>query len=216
MSDVNVQLVREFFEFNSFRVMTYWQQDMERPRATEHGLQLFVENGATSSTRKPDFVLRAGDISEIRRALVEVRAWHADRFYASVIESNPVLFEVAGEESRMRAQQEFGTDDFDTILVISELPSSPDARDRSVALLQQGGIGHIIEFPAILQDLLDKVNPYVSYAPSHTLQTLRLLKRYDLLRWQQLEFPFNVEAPGPAVAPDVVTLDTEDDRAENP
>ena len=71
MSDVNVQLVREFFELNGFRVMTYWQHDTVRPRAPDHGLQLFVENGAPVGARPSEFVLQPGDVAGVTHALVE-------------------------------------------------------------------------------------------------------------------------------------------------
>ena len=214
MSDVTVQLVREFFELNAFYVMTYWLHDTVRARATEHGLQLFVENTAPAAGRTLDFVLRAGDAPAIPRALVEVRAWHADRFYPSVIESNPVLLEVAQEESRTRARQVFGEADIPIILVISELPASPEPRQRSIRLLQDAGIDHVLEFPTILHEILDRINANVSYAPSHTLQTLRLLKRYDFIRHQQLEFPFPTEPPLAPLAPPIET--TQDPDEENP
>lgn len=207
MSDVNVQLVREFFELNGFRVMTYWQHDTVRPRAPDHGLQLFVENGAPVGPRPSEFVLQVGDVAGVTHALVEVRAWHADRFYASVIQSNPVLFEVASEESLARARDALGSPDLCTILVVSELPMSGEARRRAVALLEDGGISHIIEFPTVLHEILSKISAGVSYAPSHTLQTLRLLKRYGFVRRQQLEFKFPTEPPVPPVGPPVDTAD---------
>ncbi len=206
MSDVNVQLVREFFELNGFRAMTFWQHEPTGSRGADHGFQLFVENIAPDSTRQPEFLLRSTDIAGLGRALVEVRAWHGDRVYASVIEANPVLLEVAGEESLLRARQVFDTDDFRTILVISELPASLDARQRSLDLLRRSGLDHVIEFPTILSDMLDTLSPFVSYAPSHTLQTLRLLKRYQLVRHQQLELPFPTEPPLPQNRPEVETV----------
>jgi len=208
MSDVNIQLVREFFELNGFRVMTYWQHDHVKAHTVDHGLQLFVENTTAAPSRQADFVLKSGDMASISRAIVEVRAWHADRLYASLIESNPVLFQVANEESQARARHVFDCDTFDVILAISELPASPEPRQRAVQLLQQSRIDHVIEFPMILQDLLEKISPNVSYAPSTTLQTLRLLKRYDFIRYQQLEFPFLVDLPAPAITPHV-TMDVE-------
>jgi len=205
MSDVNVQLVREFFELSMFRVMTRWQHDSLRARGADHGFQLMVENAGGVSTVEPGFVLRVGEVTALSRALVEVRAWHADRMYASLIEPNSALFDVASEESVNQARQFFGTDDFKKVLVISELPSSAEARQRSVSLIEQAGIDHLIEFPTILRDILDRINPHVSYAPSHTLQTLRLLKRYNFVKFQQLEFPFPTEAPVSASGPAVET-----------
>ncbi|HNR35914.1 MAG TPA: hypothetical protein PKO36_12090 [Candidatus Hydrogenedentes bacterium] len=212
MSDISVQLVRDFFEVNAFHVMTYWQHDTTRARGLEPGLQLFVENTAPlqESARTGDFILRMGDVSSLPRAVVEVRAWHADRFYASVIEANPVLFEVAQEASLERARQIFGCVDVPSILVISELPASFEPRQRAIALLQQGGLSHVIEFATILQELVERINAYVSYSPSHTLQTLRLLKRYGLIRRQQMEFAFPLEAPVSPSPPLVETVEEPD------
>lgn len=198
MSDVNIQLVREFFELNAFHVMTCWQHDSGSSRGTDQGLQLLVHNTAAAEAQEPPFVLRPGDAASLDQAIVEVRAWHADRLYASVIESNPVLFEVANEESRTRARTVFGSDTFKTVLVVSELPAFQETRQRSVALLEQSGIDHVLEFPTVLHELLDKVSAGISYSSSITLQTLRLLKRYDFIRYQQMEFPFSSEPPAPA------------------
>ncbi len=208
MSDVSVQLVRDFFEVNAFHVMTYWQHDAVRARGIEQGLQLYVENTAFGSEAHPcDFVLRVGDVSALPRAVVEVRAWHADRFYASLLESNPVLFDVAKPASVERARHVFGCLDVPTVLVISELPASPEPRQRAIAVLRQGGISHVLEFATVLQELVGRINAHVSYSPSHTLQTLRLLKRYGLIRRQQLEFAFPLEAPVPSSPPSVDTAD---------
>lgn len=195
MSDVNVQLVREFFELNSFRVMTHWQQDHIRSRVTERGLQLFVENAAPPAMSPPGFLLRVNEAAALHRAVVEVRAWHADRMYASIVDTNPVLLDVGNEETRALGRSFFGADDFTTVLVIGELPASSETRERALTALRQGNIGHIIEFPTILFELLEKVHPSVSYSSSVTLQVLRLLKRYDFIRYQQLELPFPTEPP---------------------
>ena len=207
MSDATVQIVREFFEFNGFHVMTHWQHDTARSRGSEHGIQLYVENTAAVIERTLDLVLRVGDIPAVSRALVEVRGWHTERFYASVIESNPVLLEVAGEAARARARQVFGVPNVKSILVISELPALSEPRQRAIDVLREGGVDHVIEFPTILHEIIDKLNAHVSYAPSQTLQTIRLLKRYDFIRRQQLEFPFSAEGPSEAQTPRIETAE---------
>lgn len=195
MADVNIQLVREFFELNLFAVLTNWQRDTLRLRGADSGLQLFVENVNPALPRALDFVLSPVDLCSIERALVEVRAWHAERFYPSVVDSSPVLAQFVSEDSLSFAREIFGSRPFTTILVISELPASSEPRARSIDLLESAGIGHIIEFPSILRDLLEKVSMHENYTPSPTLQILRLLKRYKLVRNQQLEFAFLNEAP---------------------
>lgn len=211
MSDVNVQFVREFFELNGFRTMTFWQHDRVRARASEPGLQLFVENISPSPTRDLDFVLHIGDSTVIERALVEVRPWHADRLYASIIEDNSILFEVAGEDSISRARQVFGNDTFSTILVISELPSSPESRQRALALFEKSNVSHLLEFPTVLHEVIQKISPNVSYSPSYTLQTIRLLKRYDFIKRQQLEFSFHNEPLLTSAPPRMDLLETDED-----
>jgi hypothetical protein len=193
MSDTNLQLVREFFELNLFRVLTNWQQDAWRQFGGEPRLQLFVENAAAPTGAEPEFVLHPHSVGRVERAVVEVRAWHGDRFYPSLIESNPVLSDFVQEEALAFARSVFDGRPFHTILVLSELPAGADQRTRSMQLLQEAGIHHIMEFPAILQDLVDKVSINGNYTASVTLQTLRLLKRYKLIRNQQMEFAFRPE-----------------------
>ncbi|MFO7974320.1 MAG: hypothetical protein R6V12_06780 [Candidatus Hydrogenedentota bacterium] len=203
MADVNLQLVREFFELNMFAVLTNWQRESLRQRASDSSLQLFVENINPTVSHELDVVLSPVDLCLIERALVEVRAWHADKFYSSVVESNPVLWQFVSEESLAYARDIFGSRPFRSILVISELPNSPEPRARSVQLLQEAGIDHVLEFSNVLRGLLDKVSMHENYTASTTLQTLRLLKRYRLVRNQQLEFAFLNEPPIVEPAPPV-------------
>lgn len=211
MSDVNVQLVREFFELNLFQVMTNWQQGT-RFRPGENSGQLFVRNTAPGMPRDLPFLLGAGDITSLERAAVEIRAWHGDRFYPSVIEANPVLYGFVSDESLALAGEVFDRLPFTTILVVSELPAGPELRSRSLSLLQKTGIGHVIEFPDILRELVMRVDESGHYPASQTLQTVRLLKRYRLIRNQQMEFAFSVEAPVPSVPARVDTSDVADEE----
>jgi hypothetical protein len=208
MGDVNVQLVREFFELNLFHVLTNWQQAARRFRPGEHGGQLFVQNTAADAARELPFLLHPTDMSAIERAVVEVRAWHADRFYPSVIDANPVLYEFVSEDSLALASEIFTRQPFSTILVVSELPASPELRQRSLDRLRSTGIEHVIEFPLILRDIINRLDANGNYPASETLQTLRLLKRYKLVRNQQMEFAFTNEAPPSERQPIVDTSPT--------
>lgn len=200
MSPVNLQLVREFFELHTFRVLTNWQHDT--PRASEATVQLFVENGQPEPERPLDTLLRLEDIPMIQRAVVDVRAWHGDRFYASVVENNPILTQFAQQASKEQAAAIFGADaGIKTVLVLSELPAAPEQRARTLAKFAESPVDHVIEFPTILHGLLEKVSAGGDYGASPTLATLRLLKRYRMVRNMQLEFMFRGEriaraAPG--------------------
>lgn len=184
-----MQLVREFFELNRFYVLPHWRHE-ELSESPENTSLLFVEQSHPEAAVTPDFVLQPGQVATLRRAVVEVRAWHGDRFYASVVESNPILGRVASPEVRALAESVFGAPDFQTVLVISELSASPKPRQRAVELLQGYGMDHVAEFPMILGEILNRLSVQGNYAPSQTLQTMRLLKRYHFIRRQQMEFLF--------------------------
>jgi len=189
-----MQLVREFFELRLFHVLTHWQHEGVLPRTADTTSLLFIEHTSPETGRAPGFVLAADEVTRLHRAVVEVRAWHADRFYASVIENSTALSHEPGSETRQLGRAVFG-DEFTTVLVLSELPASAAPRDKALQLLRERGIGHVIEFPVLLADMLDRVSAHGNYAPSQSLQTMRILKRYGLVRRQQLEFPFAAPAP---------------------
>ena len=200
-----MQLVREFFELNLFHVLTHWQHAELVPRGADPASLLFVEHASPAAQPAPEFLLRPEDLPAIERAVVEVRAWHGDRFYASTIESNPVFGHLVSDETRALADSVFGGAPHVSILIISELPVSAEPRERAVQQLRNLGIGHLLEFPTLLADMLERIHPQGNYAPSQTLQMMRILKRYHLIRRQQLEFSFAADAPEPAVPPSVDT-----------
>ncbi len=215
MSDVDTQLVREYFELLHYRVLTHWQHDAHLPRVADAGTLLFIEHAESPDWETSEFLLRAADTPRLRRAIVEVRAWHGDRFYPSVVENSATLAHAGSKEVRQVAATIFGGRPATNVLVVSELPKTREQRDRTLALLRERGIEHVLDFPTLLGDLLQRLNPQGQYAPSPTLQALRLIKRYHFLRRQQLEFSFPGEAPPPvrpvpiATTPDPMPDDSE-------
>lgn len=208
MSDVNLNIVREFFELNGFRVMARWDHEQSRASSADQGIQLYVVNTATAEIDR-GFVLTAAELRGVTQGLVEIRAWHSDRFYPSVIESSAALRRIVEEDSLGQASDHFQSHDFVTILVISELPASRDQRARSVELLRQIGVDHVLEFPTILQDMLDRINVNTNYPASPTLQLLRLLKGYRFIQNQQLELAFPTEPRQPTRLPNLETTELE-------
>ncbi len=214
MNDLNLQIVREFFELYLYRVLTHWQHD-EIPKLSDFTSLLFIEHASPMGPREElGFVLQPEDMPHLGRAIVEVRAWHADRFYASVVEASPILGHVAFDVTRELGRSVLGTPEFATVLVISELPASPGPKNRSVALLREYGIDHILEFSTVLREMVNRVSPHGNYAPSQTLQTMRLLTRYSLLRQQQLEFAFPSQPPEPPASADIEATVPEDSPSD--
>ena len=215
MSDLNMQIVREFFELRLYHVLTHWQHDDQAPRSADPGTLLFVEPRHTENEALPDFLLQREHLGHIPRSVVDIRAWHGDRFYPTVVEANPILGRVASPETQDLGQSIFGTDEFNTLLVISELPQSHDPRQRALACLQDLGLDHVIEFPTLLTDMIQRITPHGHYTASPTLQLLRLLKRYDFIKRQQMEFPFSVEPREFKVVPNVEATTVEAEREDD-
>lgn len=193
MAGIDLQIVREFFELNHFKVATRWPQH-DPQGAGDGGVQLYVQNAGAVDPQPAETELHPSRVRAIGNALVEVRPWHTDRFYASLIDGNPVLTQFAEPWSLGHAADFFGGEPFVTVLVISELPRTPEQRAQALRRVEQAGVGHVLEFPAILQDLTERVALSGSYSASPTLELLQLLKRYRLLRSQQLEFTFPRES----------------------
>ncbi len=206
MSDLNMQITREFFELNLFYVLPHWRFESVGGEGDALGAALFVEQPRPAAPGELGCLLHPGDVKSIQRAVVEVRAWHADRLYASVIEANPIFSRVASQKTRTLADAVFNGAEYRIVLVVSEFSQAPTHRDKAVRALEAAGIDHVIEFPTMLADMLGLISTQDNYAPSQTLQTLRLLKRYNFIRRQQLELFFPAAPPEP---PSVIRPDAD-------
>lgn len=191
MTGIDAQIAREFFELNGFRVQTCWAQQQRGDGA----VQIYVENSEPRENADAELVLTLDTLPGLERALVEVRPWHTERLYASVIENNPVLTQFAAPERTGHASEFFADRAFRTVLVTSELPPNPEQRARSVEALDRSPVDHVIEFATVLRFLIGAVNVNSAYTASSTLQLLQLLKRYRLIQYQQMEFLFPMDAP---------------------
>jgi hypothetical protein len=56
-----------------------------------------------------------------------------------------------------------------------------------VGMLKEKGVDGILSFRAMLLDLIEKIDANRNYGKSDTLQVIRLLKNYDLLKDAQLD-----------------------------
>ena len=208
MTSIDAQLAREFFELNGFRVHTVWAQHQR----SDGAVQIYIERSDAVVSAGLDLVISAEDLRAIPRALVEVRPWHTERLYPSVVENNPILTQFAQLDNTHHARDFFNNHPFATVLIISELPNNVDQRARSAAALAASPVDHVLEFATILRHLIATVNVASSYTASATLQLIQLLKRYRLIQNQQLEFPFPLDGPPVPTTPRVetATLPTEE------
>ena len=200
MSDVNVQLVCEYFELHNFLVKRGHKYTITRDKKDkEPPVDLFVHNlkyinphtkdfgvGA-KPTQRCGFVLLSKELPLIQNALVQIKGWHSERFAPSVLKASSYIFNFTKQRTLRLAADFFGDADFKKILVISRLPAGKEMREKSINFLLGKGIDHVIEFATILKVLINTVKVNKNYTGSDLLQLLRLLKQYKLFKTPQLE-----------------------------
>jgi hypothetical protein len=203
MSAIDEGIVREYFEQNGFFVRQARKYSVTaRKKTGEEEIDLLVSNPAWQrGGREPDFFLFANELPFIQRAVVSVKPWHTNVFTPNILRSSPEIFgfleqnvlkqvpsffEAAapGDEAGARVTK---------ILVLPALPTAEPFRSQSVALLKERGVDAIISFRAMLTDLIEKIESNQNYSKSDTLQVMRILKNYDLIKDTQLELPVGRE-----------------------
>lgn len=198
MSAIDEGIVREYFEQNGFLVRQPRKyQVAARRKHAEEEIDLMVYNPAWQrGSRKPDFFLFSSELPFVQKAVVSVKGWHTGVFTPNMLKSSPEIFSfleqnVLKEAARFfppEAEEEAGGPPT-KILVLPSLPTAEPFRSQSVELLKNQGVDAIVSFRAMLLDLLEKIEVNQNYSKSDTLQVMRILKNYDLLKDPQLDLP---------------------------
>lgn len=199
MSAIDEGIVREYFEQNGFLVRQVRKYQVQARRKTnDEEIDLIVYNPAWQrDSRKPDFFLFSNELPHLHRAVVSVKAWHTGVFSPATLKGSPEIFRFLEDNVIKEVSRYFPNDevaggeggDLAKVLVLPGLPTQEPYRTQSVQMLKERGVDAIISFRAMLLDLIDKVETNRNYRKSDTLQVIRILKNYDLLRDPQLELP---------------------------
>jgi hypothetical protein len=203
MSAIDEGIVREYFEQNGFLVRQVRKYQVQARRKTgDEEIDLLVYNPAFQrGSRKPDFFLFSNDLPNVHRAMVAVKGWHTDVFSPGMMKNSPEIFRFLEENVLKQATRLFPADSEDAgsgeegggaltkILVLPSLPTAEPFRSQSVQVLKERGVDAIISFRSMLLDLIDKIEINRNYRKSDTLQVMRILKNYDLLKDAQLDLP---------------------------
>jgi hypothetical protein len=197
MSAIDEGIVREYFEQNGFLVRQVRKYQVQSRRKTgDEEVDLIVYNPAYArNSRRPDFFLFANELAYIHRAIVVVKGWHTGRFTPNMLKSSPEIFRFLEENVLKEVTRFFPVDaeepgnapDVTKILVLPSLPTAEPFRSQSVAMLKEHGVDGIISFRSMLLDIIERVEINKSYGKSDTLQVIRILKNYDLLKDAQLD-----------------------------
>lgn len=202
MAGFDEQIVREYFELHGFLVRQMRKYQVQARRKTvEEEIDLVVYNPAyVKSGRGPDFFLFSSELARVHRAVVAVKGWHtAVRFTPSTLRNSAEIFSFLEKTVLKRAEDLFVTEDDDEhpagsdllkILVLPGLPVQEPHRSECVRLLRERGVDAILSFRSMLLELVQRVETNRNYQKSETLQILRILKNYDLIKEPQMDlFP---------------------------
>lgn len=190
MSSVNEQIVREYFETLGFLVI----QPNKHQVAARHKLDseeidlLVARPGSAGVFSTPKEVLwNSPSLEKVQRAVVSIRGWHTDRFSPAVLKKNPEIFRFAGLEVIREARRMLGAGSITKILCISDFTTHAAQQEETLALLRKNGVDGVLSFRTMLLELTERVDVSKNYEKSDLLQTLRVLKTYDLLKEAQLD-----------------------------
>ena len=201
MSAIDEGIVREYFEHNGFlvrQVHKYVVQSRKKS-SDEELIDLLVLNPAfVRGGRRPDFFIFTSELQYIHRAMLSVKGWHTNVFTPATLRSSPDIFRFleknvekeAGRQLPLGLEEPDAGDELLKILVVPGLPSQEPYRSQSVTMLQERGVDGIISFRTMLQELISRIEVNRNYRMSDTLQLIRILKNYDLLKDTQMDlFP---------------------------
>lgn len=204
MSAIDEGIVREYFEHNGFLVRQMRKYAVQsRKKATDEEMDLLVLNPAyEKSDRKPDFFIFTTELPYIHRAMLVVKGWHSGKFTPATLRSSPEIFRFLEESVKKEANRALSIDpdepgfgdDLLKIIVAPGLPTQEPYRTQSVEMLKEKGVDGIISFRTMLQELISRIEVNRNYSKSDTLQIIRILKNYDLIKDPQMDlFPAGTE-----------------------
>ena len=135
MSSVNDWVVREYFEQLGFLVCQPRKYSVPgRPKKADEEIDLIVVNPTVGEHRIPDHIVwTTPDLENVARAVVGVRGWHTERFYASRLDQTPEILRFAEPGSVHFAEKWLGGASMAKILCLPSLPASGDLKQKTMA-----------------------------------------------------------------------------------
>lgn len=189
MSAVNEWIVREYFESLGFLVGQPRKYVVPgRQKKAEEEIDLVVYNPTVTEHKLPGkIVWTSTDFASVKRAVVGVRGWHTERFYASTFEQTPDILRFVEDDSIRVAAGLLGSDVMAKVLCLPRLPASGELKDKTIEMLRTTGIDGVVSFHTMIAELIARVETHRNYEKSDILQVIRLLKNYGFIKDSQME-----------------------------
>ena len=189
MAAVSEWIVREYFEGLGYLVNQPRKHVVPgRHKIAQEEIDLIVHNPRIVDQQVSEhLVWTREDLSGISRAIVAVRGWHTVRFYPSTFEQAPEILRFVEDDAVTFATELLGGRPPAKILCLPRLPASGDLKQQAITLLHEKGIDGVLSFETMLVELIARVDVNRNYEKSDLLQTIRILKNYELLKDSQLD-----------------------------
>lgn len=189
MASVSEWIAREYFEMLGFMVIQPCKYSVGgRQKRIEEETDLIILNPLAAEHVLPQSLLwTSADLKKIARAVVGVCGWHTERFYPTMLENLPEIVRFAGDESVKTAARRLGNAQIAKILCLPQFPVAQKLKDETLRILKAKGIDGIVEFRTMLVEIIKGVDKNRNYEKSDVLQIIRILKKYDLFKEDQLE-----------------------------
>ena len=164
----------------------------------EEGLDLYAANrNFVPGGRDPSFLLFSSELRYVKSMVICIRGWHSDKAALASMTSGPdmlkhlestVLKKVDSWISADSDTEELMDDSTLSVLVAPVFPTQEAYRRQCAQALREKGVDAIISLRSILLDLIDRADTRLVYPKSEVMQTLRVLKTFDLVKDSQMNF----------------------------
>lgn len=179
MSEVILQLVEEFFQQRKYFT-------------TRQGNLILIKKNRKTTELAPDnaFILDETTVEVISAGIVKPVGWHTCKITARILETFPEIIEFAKEEQTKKFSERFNGEKFKKLIIIPQLPSHAELREKVLKKLKDTGINHLMTIPTILYGVIEKIEARKIYS-SPICDLLRILKFYNIISStrQQMELP---------------------------
>ncbi len=192
MPAVSETIVHEYFEMLGFLVQQPRKYIVmartKRPTEEVDFLAVHPQTGAVPERPELEHMVASGaPLRALPRVMVSVRGWHTDRFSPATLDVSPEIYRFTEEAAVRESLRLLGPGPIFKVLCLPGLPANPVLAAKALAMLREKGVDFVLLFPTMLRELMRHVEVSKNYEKSELLQTLRILKNYDLLKDEQLE-----------------------------
>ena len=199
MASFDDNIVREYFELNNFFVRHLRKHAVQKRRKQAEAVcDLVIHNPSAPLAVGRGFQLFASDMEQLRYAIVGIKSWNHSKFTPATLKSSSKTLDFIkkevvakfGDFFQMDTQEDDEKPDpfeeYPRLLVVPAFPKNEGHREECTASLKEKGIDGVITYSTILESLLKHVAVNHSYSHSDTLQLLRVLKLYGMIREPQM------------------------------